>query len=155
MVISPALIHAKLDINGVINVKNKGISENAATILLSAAAAAAAVMTTTAMTAATTTVTRKSQKMSHMNMNQKLITKNRISTDSTNGSFQERNKFEFPTQLFLPFPEFKQPYMYGSSGLLHQIVLDGLADWAEQASLIQINQFFAKYLHFQALNSYF
>ena len=31
--------------------------------------------------------------------------------------------------------------MYGSSGLLNQIVLDGLADWTEQASLIQINQF--------------
>ena len=38
--------------------------------------------------------------------------------------------------------------MYCSSGLLNQVLLDGLADWAVQAGLNQINQFFAKYPHF-------
>ena len=40
--------------------------------------------------------------------------------------------------------------MYWSSGLLNQSLLDGLADWAVQAGLNQINQFFAKYPHFSS-----
>ena len=40
--------------------------------------------------------------------------------------------------------------MYCSSGLLNQIMLDGLADWAVQAGLNQINQFFTKYPHFSS-----
>ena len=41
-----------------------------------------------------------------------------------------------------------KPCMYCSSGLLNQVLLDGLADWAVQAGINQINQFFAKYPHF-------
>ena len=40
--------------------------------------------------------------------------------------------------------------MYCSSGLLNQVLLDGLADWAVQAGLNQINQFFTKYQHFSS-----
>ena len=38
--------------------------------------------------------------------------------------------------------------MYSSSGLLNQVLLDALADWAVQAGRNQINQIFAKYQHF-------
>ena len=38
--------------------------------------------------------------------------------------------------------------MYCSSGLLNQVSLDVLAEWAEQAGLNHMNQYFAKYPHF-------
>ena len=35
--------------------------------------------------------------------------------------------------------------MYGSSGLLNQVLLEGLAEWAVPAGINQINQIFTKY----------
>ena len=42
------------------------------------------------------------------------------------------------------------PCMYSSTGLLNQIILDPLADWAVQAGRNQINQIFVKYPHFSS-----
>ena len=40
--------------------------------------------------------------------------------------------------------------MYGSSGLLNQVLLDRLAEWAVQAGINQINQIFTKYPRFSS-----
>ena len=40
--------------------------------------------------------------------------------------------------------------MYSSTGLVNQIILDALADWAVQAGRNQINQIFVKYPRFSS-----
>ena len=40
--------------------------------------------------------------------------------------------------------------MYSSTGLVNQIILDALADWAVQAGRNQINQIFVKYPGFSS-----